>query len=63
MTSFAALSPHHDHHATFQVTDRDDPLFKVFETVIDYIQRLAVENCCGILERKAAFLVRPVTFG
>lgn len=54
MASFAALSPYHDHHTTCQMTDRDDPFFRVVETVINDIQGPTVENDSGVLEGKTA---------
>jgi hypothetical protein len=63
VASFAALGPYHDHHATRQVTDCDDPFFGVDEAVINHIQSPTFEDEGGILKSKAARVERLASLG
>ncbi|PPK44073.1 hypothetical protein B0G57_110147 [Trinickia symbiotica] len=63
MASVAPLCPYHDNHAAPQAPDSNDPLFTVVETVIDHIECVAFENCCGVFKGESAVLERRITLG
>lgn len=60
MAGVVPRRPADDHHASAQVTDRDDPRLAIIATVVLELDRPAIEHLHGVGEIQPAIRERPV---